>query len=571
MNKLVKQSLGYFKKNKWNVAILCVLMFLTSFMYFFVQCSIDKNLSVLKSKQSLTPQEQEFLVGLNSNCILALVFLVCLTFISAFVFYMFYKKYFELSKKDIGCFKALGFTNFQINKMYMSISFVLSIIFALVGLIVGYYFSGILLENYQISYGLTETSSGLALSSFILGVIIDSIVMSLATYMACRVFCKEETANLINEQSKELENVMVNKFAEKCSRFMMSKYSFSGRIALRKPFNIILIVISVFVFLVLVVVSVSLNLSSSEVYSSQLNKRNYAYEITFAEIETNQLERQAVECFLQQKVEVAVGKNEIGEQQLIGIDNGGTLFQLVNRTEQIVLRENAVVINRRIAEVYKLKAGDTLNILINGHVLEFTVQDVTQNGALNGIYINRTTMNQFLGYSEDSYNGIWCNELETTWNEASIKTHDEYVDELNNNNVSNRISAVIDQVLGCVFGALLIVLVILLNFQDNTQNFVSLRKLGYLQNEIKMMLINIYRPVIILAFIISIIPSIFTCKFMLRMLSLSTGDYMPFKSNIYVYVYAFIVINIIYVIVLKLFDFKLKKIFRTVDEEGDIF
>ena len=90
MRSICKQSLGYFRRNKLNVLILSILAFLTSFMYFFVECSIDGNLTWLSTKTQLNNGQNDLLIGLNSNKILALTFLICLTSVSCFIFYMFY-------------------------------------------------------------------------------------------------------------------------------------------------------------------------------------------------------------------------------------------------------------------------------------------------------------------------------------------------------------------------------------------------------------------------------------------------------------------------------------------------
>lgn len=90
-----------------------------------------------------------------------------------------------------------------------------------------------------------------------------------------------------------------------------------------------------------------------------------------------------------------------------------------------------------------------------------------------------------IGNPVKTYNGLWSNELDNSFSEGKTQTYSDYKKELKNNNVSNRMSAVITQILACIFGILLIFLVLLLNFQDNTNNFIYLRKLGYLHKEIE--------------------------------------------------------------------------------------
>ena len=79
------------------------------------------------------------------------------------------------------------------------------------------------------------------------------------------------------------------------------------------------------------------------------------------------------------------------------------------------------------------------------------------------------------------------------------------------------------------------------------------------------MLVNIYFPIMIAAFIISVIPAVFTSKAILRMLSLQTGDYMPFVFSLPVFIYAFIILLVLYFAVLFMFDIKLKKMLIKID------
>lgn len=537
------------------------------FHVFFVQCSIDKNLSVLKKKSSLNASEEEFLVGLNSNTVLAISFLVCLVVVTGFIFYMFYKKNFELSRKNIGCYRVLGFTNGQITRIHMEITFVIGIVFTLLGLLAGYYFSYILLDNYNVSYHIDSAVRGISFSSFFIGVFVTSVVISLSAFIASKSYSREETAALINGQSKEMENNIVNRAAEKVSKLIVTKYSFSSRLALRKPFNLLLVLISVYVFLVLIVISVSLNLSSGRIYKSLTDGRNYGYEIRFQENRVGD-SNESAEYFLNETVKVFSRNNEIGEHELTAIDNDGSLFRLVNNNKQIHLSENEIAVNQRISQVYHVNAGDTITLQTDDGIYQFVVNAVVDNGTMENVYVNRFIWNNLKGNEEGTYSGVWSNELDNQWSDGKVTSYKEYLKALDDDNVSNRMSAVINQVLGCVFGILLIFLVLLLNFQDNTQNFIYLRKMGYLRKEIKAMLVNIYFPILLIAFAISIIPSIFTSKAILRQLSLQTGDFMPFISSIIVFVYALAVLIVLYFLVLKLFDIKLKSMLKKIDN-GD--
>ncbi|MGO0862635.1 FtsX-like permease family protein, partial [Clostridioides difficile] len=130
---------------KSNIIILFLLSLLSSFMYFFVQISIDGNLEYLNSKPVLTNVEKEFLVSLQSNQTLAITFLVMLTLITVFVYFMFYKKYCSLHQKELGCYIALGYSTKKMALIILLISIILNFIANICGFFLGWTGSDVML------------------------------------------------------------------------------------------------------------------------------------------------------------------------------------------------------------------------------------------------------------------------------------------------------------------------------------------------------------------------------------------------------------------------------------------
>ncbi len=572
MYRISKQCIGYYKQNKINVAILAILVSLTSFMYFFVECSIDKNIGILKKKKVLSNNEQEFLIGLNSNKILALSFLIFLLIVTAFIFYMFYKKNYELNRKNIGCIRSMGYTNKTIMSVYMLITLVISLPSSIIGCILGYYFSYILLDNYIISYHVQNVMRGIAPMSIVLGIILLIFVTCLISIIAYKPYTGNEISEYFQNTVSLVNNSPLSKTIDSASKKIGVDIPFSLKLVLRKPANLVLIFVSVFVYLTLILMSVSLNKCSDKIYNQLITGRNYDYKVVFENLHNEKVDN-ATE-FMMEKVDIylsekaAVKESPIEEEYVYAIDSKQNLFTLKNSAgERIIIEPGHAVINERFAFLYKVKKGDKLNVKIDKDCYSFIVEDIANNGNFDSIYVNLREWNELRKEMFGTYNGLFCNRKDSNWNEnTSIQSWEQYVEYLNDNNVSNRISAVINQILGIVFGILLIFLAILLNFQDNTMNYIYLQKLGYVRKEIKNMLVNIYYPVVIVSFIISIVPAMSLCKKILINLSISTGDYMPFITNIGVFVYAFIILCILYWLVMKVFDIKLGKYLKELND-----
>ena len=556
-------------KNKSYVILLYLFIMLTSFMYFFVQFSIDKNLeklqSIMQSGVELSDKQSELFIALKSNASLAWTFLICFLLMSAFVMYLFYKHYFSQHQKEIGVFKALGFKNFSIVKVYMLCTFLLSLTAALSGMLLGGIFSRVLLNAYTASYGIIDIQKGIHSISIIYGVGLVIIILCVVAILSCEAFCMKDTSLLINAADTKKENLTVNFMADRISSIMPKNKRFSARLALRKPVNLILSIIAVGISTSLFIMSVSLYLSSNKIYQSQTIGHNYSYNIKSDEIQQSVADEYKNRLlYLETSALIyAENSNEAISQQIIGLSDAKDLLKLYNKNDELlsVPEDNKILIGAALHELYGIKKGDAVKITISGKRYLVVVVDMAINAEANCIYMSKEKLAECLGISQASYNGILIDDINSELS-GKIITKEERLLELDKEVVSNRMSAVINQLLGCVAGCILIYLVLLLSFQDNTKEMLILDLLGYTSKEINKMLISVYRPIMSIAFLLMIFPSIAICKGIHRSLSIQTGDYIPFQTNVLIVLGIFIVIQIIYVVVEGIFTAKIKKIVK---------
>lgn len=165
--------------------------------------------------------------------------------------------------------------------------------------------------------------------------------------------------------------------------------------------------------------------------------------------------------------------------------------------------------------------------------------------------MEKQTLETMCSLPPGAYNGIWSTAVPNLQGPdlpgtAVIQSHEEKLETLCRDLVSNRTSAVINQVMGCFIGCILLYLALLLNFQDSARDIRILRLLGYDAGTIRKMLIDIYRPVLWLTFILTLWPGILTVKVILKSLSLQIGDYIPFQTNVMVILGIFLMQNLVY-------------------------
>jgi len=568
---LFKEAGRSLLKNRSYIALLSLLILLTSFMYFFVQFSIDNNRDtlrrIMRSGATLTEAQADLLAALEANTSLAWTFLLCFLAMSAFATFLFYRHYFGRHQREIGGFKALGFSNRVIVRTYAACTLILSTAASLTGALLGWIFSGVLLNAYTASYGIVDVEKGIHAVSLFYGVVLVISVLCAATVWSCATFGKKETALLIGDSDTSKENRTVNRIADKLSSIWPESRRISVRIALRKPVTCVLSLISVGVSMSLFMMSISLYMSSDKVYRSQTEGHHYAYDVRLDEIVQDDLGKSArSDLYLKVPASIQLsGAREPIQQHIVGLSGsgGGNMLELHDRNKErlTVPEDNGIWIGPALEEVYGLQKGDTITLAISGEPYSAVIAGVAENAESNSIYIAKKLLTNWLGLPETSYNGYWSNELESSI-PGQVTARADRLAALDKEVVSNRMSAVINQLLGCVAGLILIYLVLLLNFQDSKKEMLVLGLLGYRPKEINNMLISVYRPVMTLAFLLMLFPSIALCKEIHRSLSIQTGDYIPFQTNIGIILGLFIGIQLIYWIVEKAFAAKIGKIVR---------
>ncbi len=557
MALVYKQLTKQIARNRIFVVLLFLLTVLTSLSFFFVRFSTDGNMAVLDSLASLTENQELYKIALNSNTSLAFSFFVSLTGLTSFVLIMFFYRFFRSSVKQIGCLKALGFKDNVLRSYFIIFVAVLSTIGALLGLLGGYFLSSVLIGAYIRSYSVTGLIKAVNPTGLITGLVVSTAVFCLVAFL-CYFFVRGKEPGVLiagNRNNKRFSKVL--RAADTVVRLIPIKNKFPLRIALRKPLAVLLILTAVMSFSVCMVLSRSLNISSQKVFDSQTVGHNYEYDTHFPEYRTEPVPNDAA-AYLDSPAELLAGGFNI-KQTIIGVYDLNEVYELQDTDGNIlpVPDNGSVYINPGLEEVYGMEVGDTFDIDIAGTGHSFIVAGVAANAKSAGIYAAGAELSTIMGIPPGAYNGILS--MEKIPGGGTFITKSQRIDELNRNAVSNDISAVINQVIGGVVGCVLIFLALFINFHDNTSDMLILHMMGYRVKAIRKLLIDVYRPVIWAAFALTIVTGILTAKAIQKSLSISTNDYMPFGTDIFVVLLIFVLLNIIYWLVQTIFTLGIKR------------
>lgn len=555
MAYLKKQMIKELFRKKIFLALMFLLTVLTSFMYFFVHFSIDANLKWLNKLPSLNEKQAAYQNGLMSNTSLAsdmlLGFLALTGFVFAFVFVRFYREH----QKQIGAFKALGFTGRDINSVFWKVTFVMSLTGGVIGLIGGFFASDILISANREAYLISGIRKGISGLSICGGILVPGLVLTMITAASWLVVGKQDAGTLMTGIRKsDYTKTLI--LADRISGMFPVKMQLPMRLALRNPVAAGLIIVSVMMVSVMFLLGFSLNQSSERLKESQLIGHNYNYQEEFDTVIHGEKEKLAIR-YLKESVTLDNGRKTI-DFSLVGMDEDAQVYEFLDEKGGKVAYpgEQEIVIGKQLEEVYGFHLGDEITVSGEKGSAVFRVSGVAFNATTGNAYVSLNAMQKLLGVSKDAYNGIYC--VEEKAGKAGI-TRAERLDELQRDTVSNRVSAVIVQVMGCVIGCILLFLALLINFQSAADEMHILQLLGYQRKEIHRMLIDIYKPLIAGAFLLTLPLALGIVKALLRGMSRQIGDYMMFQTHVAVWGLIIVVIFVIYLLVQLCFQIGIRR------------
>lgn len=605
MRFVQKQLIGEMKKNKVFLSLMLVLSAFTSYMYFFVHFSIDGNMAWLERLPVQDAEQLLFQNGLVSNTLLVRYIFMAFTALTGFVFGMFYYRFFRSAEKQLGCLKTLGFQDRDFMRVFLTVSGGIALLGAAAALPAGYFTSDVLLAANRQSYLVTGVVKGIRPASLVIGCFVPGAVFCLITFWMYRRIRRKEIGELLTGVSPATDCSISFRLADKVSGWFPEKNRLSIRLALRNPVAILLIVSSVTVVSTMFILAYSLNVSSKRVYETQVLGHYYLYERDYGEPQRAEHEPQgdtdsAVYNQSIQNERIQTGSVKDGSIQngsmtnksiqnespqtvadfyltaegtldyngtcmegtLAGGNGAKEIFELLDRRGNPVAfpEYGELVISTRLEELYGIKSGDTVMVKAGGREHPMKVSGVAYNAKQGWIYVSKEELCEMLSLPENSHTVIFCRE--DIFTGGTVITDAQKKEALERGMVSNRVSAVINQVIGCVIGCILLFLALLLNFQSCTGDMLILRLMGYQKREINSLLVDIYKPLLFAAYVLTLPAAVLITKNILRTLSIQIGDYMMFETNLFVVAGVLVLLYLIYFAVQSFFLIGISKIFR---------
>ena len=555
MDLLFKYLSRDFFAKRTMVSILSLILIFISFMYFFVHFAIDANLLRLGGEQ-LSGNESDYLTALKSNQVLIRNITVAMVAIFSLILSLFIRGTLQRNRVQLAQLMSLGFSFSSVLASYALLISGLSLLSSLLGLVLGFWGSDILLSANSQTYLVQGLSKGLSLQSVMTGTLFLSLFLGALTYLAGLTVRKTDLALMMKQtDGKSIRPGLIEKLIQK----LPMKHKFKFKLTLNHFSTLGLLLIAIVTFSIMFVLSLSLTFSSSKILESQKVGRHYSYDISYDNYRKEEAESASDSVtYLRYDVDLMI-KGETIAYQALSLTSQNDLFQLIDSKGEILDPTQGVFVNPELRENYGLKVGDTLELRVKGKQHQIKIAGFAENADLKTIYIPRDQASAMVNEADDRFNGRLTNNVQEK-GRGKTRSLEEKLSAVQRSQTSNKASAIINQSIGVITGCLLIYLAVFIGLNGNMKTLLMFDLLGYEEKEVYRILLNPYIVISNLLFLLTLPVAIYAARNIQIMTSLQTGDYMPFQLNWITFAYMFVILNALCFIIRFLFIQKVKKI-----------
>lgn len=462
-----------------------------------------------------------------SDRLFAEYFLYLLLGIAVFVIAIITKKRIEDEKLQIGVLKSLGYSPFKIAISYLVYPIIGSLIGGLLGYIIGSLFNGPLASMY-VSYFVIPLADFKINSKYIINsLMIPTLVLSVLSYLIALFMLRKKPLYLLREGSN-LKISIFSKLANKITSVLPFKYRFKYSLAFRSlPKLIIVALTSFFTGMLIVLTLIGFNLIDNLIDKS-FDGMKYNYMVYMLSVETEELDSEA-DYTVTASLPVKAIYDKDGKLKpidkntnlnLTGIDYKNHYIEVLDKDKENMtdlLGNNNIIINRNIESLYDVKIGDTIEVSLDKedkNLAKFKVAGITDEYMSFTGYVLRNDVCKTVGYKKNCYTQMLSKDKKySDTNKLDSKLVNKIATVINFKDMKNNFRKTMDKYGVSIYiviafasiMAFVIIAVIANIVVEENKKIISLMKvMGYENKRISSIVLNIYTPIIIISYILSI-------------------------------------------------------------------
>lgn len=471
-------------------------------------------------------------------------FLYLLLGIAVFVIAIVTKKRIEDERLQIGVLKSLGYSPFSIAISYLVYPIIGSLIGGLLGYLIGSIVSAPLCSMF-ISYFVVPLGNyKMELKYLLTSLLVPTILLSILSYIIALFMLRKKPLALLKEGSNLKINIF-SKIVNKITSFLPFKYKFKYSLAFRSlPKLLVVAITSFFTGMLIVLTLIGMNLMNN-IIDKSFEGMKYDYMAYTNTIETEELDDSADYMIsatlpIKEVLDKNNNKKEIEEDlkiSLSGIDKDSKYIEILNdKNENIInlLDDNNIIINRNMQNLYNIEIGDTLILGLDEefkNTITYKVSGISEEFMNLSGYALRESLCKKVGYNSACYSLIISNNKKySNLNELDNKLVDKIATVINFSDMKDNMSKAMQKYNASIYiviafasiMAFVIIAVIANIVVEENKKIISLMKvMGYKNKKISSIVLNIYTPIIIIAYLLSI-PV--TKEILKKIVSVLAGD-----------------------------------------------
>ncbi len=489
----------------------------------------------------------------DTNRTFALAFLYLLLSVAVIVILVITKKRIDDERLQIGVLKSLGYKKYQIATSYL----VYPVIGSIIGGIIGYII-GILLHypltNLYVSYFTLPINEFVFNTEYLINsVIIPTIVLSLLSFIISYIMLRKKPLDLLREGSNLKVNLL-SKFTNKITSFMKFESRFRYQLAARSIGKLLIVTLTSFCTgLLLTLIMIGSNLFTSMI-DNMFDAMKFDYIVSYSVMNEDYNEEDDFAITGSYDVEKITDKNDQEKEleddnysiSLSGIDSSLKYIEIKDKNDidlidDLFINDNSIIINSTTSEYLDVEVGDNIIFNINNTNISYEVIGIDNQYLQPSAYVTRESLSNVMGYENLVYNTKYTtnnnyknlDKLETkeVENISSIFT----VNELKTN-IEKQIEVMNIMIYIIIFFASFMVFIIVavianIVVEENKKTISLMKVMGYNNKEISKVVLKIYTPFIVIAYLLSIPVMIHILKYILSIILVDTAMVIPISLS----------------------------------------
>ncbi|RWZ60152.1 ABC transporter permease [Halobacillus fulvus] len=473
---------------------------------------------------------------------------------------MLMKRRLELQRKEIGTLMALGYRKKELRNHYLGYAWFIGLTGTGLGLLAGAGFSVPLSNIYADFFNLPP------LSMFdwdpmilVIGLLIPlALLLALTAFVISRTLRTEPLTLLRPKEMASGKKSWLEKLP------FMNRGSFTTKFRLRllarnKARSLYIFIGVMFSTVLLLFGFIAFHSMERLVTTTYEDIQTYDYAVYYSTLQTEQTEEGASPFSM---AEITVGEDT--KANLYGIQPDTSYIQLKSDEETLnpELSEGAVI-SRPLAIITGATAGDELTITngISENELTVEIAGVADLFIGNALYLPKDQVNEFLGYPQEAYTAVWQDgEPQMSDRVFLVEDKQEVIDSFESTSGATRNTVAGMAVVAVVIGMIVLTLLTNLIVEENSPSISLFKVMGYHENEVSKLVLNVYTPLVILSYFLSVPIAQMSLEQTMNTLVEETGFLFPTDVVWWMVVVGFLTIVFTYWMSLMLSKRKLKHV-----------